>query len=93
MNAWEIAIVSVSAIIGGMVGVKLIVWHAHFTALERFGLAMIGAGSIMTIGPVITSGGSPFANWAPLLLRLGVVILFTGHIIRYWKSGFPEVTK
>lgn len=93
MSTWTIALLATFVLIGLLVGIKLAIWHSRFSWMERFGLALIGAGSVMTIGPVLTPGGSPFLDWAPLLRNVGLIFLFIGHIIHYWKSGFPEVTK
>lgn len=93
MSAWTLSSLVSFVLIGALVGIKLAVWHRRFSWAERLGLGLIGAGSIMTIGPLLTPGGSPFVDWAPLLRNVGLILLFTGHIIRYWKAGFPEVTK
>lgn len=83
---WTVANVIVSVAIGLIVGVKLAVWHRMFNATERFGLGLLGAGCVMTIGPIVASGG-PFENWAPILFRVGVAILMIGHMKRYLQIG------
>jgi len=79
---WIIINVALSSIVGLIVAVKLGLWHERFNQWERVGLGLLGAGCLMTIGPIMTIG-SPFDNWSGSLLRLGLAIYFAGRMLRH----------
>lgn len=83
---WTTLIVVVSLAVGALAALKLAVWHRWFSTTERYGLGLLGAGSVMTIAPVLAPG-SPFDQWAPIMFRIGVLVLMAGHILRYRKTG------
>lgn len=83
---WQTALVVINVAIGSLAAFKLAVWHTWFNAVERYALGLLGAGSVMTIGPILISNG-PFDQWAPLLRAAGVLLLMVGHILRYRKTG------
>lgn len=61
--------------------------HGHrFNWLERVGTGLAGAGSIMTIGPILTKsaiiGISPYDDWSGCLLRFGLAVFLTGVVAR-----------
>lgn len=83
---WQICLVGLSLAVALLTALKLSLWHARFNAVERYGLGILGAGCLLTLGPILSSG-SPFDQWAPLMFRIGVLVLMIGHIIRYRKAG------
>lgn len=83
---WDICLVGTSLTVALLATMKLALWHRQFTAVERYGLGMLGAGCLMTLGPILMTG-SPFDQWAPFLFRIGVLLLMIGHILRYRKRG------
>lgn len=83
---WDICLVGTSLTVALLAAVKLALWHRQFNAVERYGLGILGAGCLMTLGPILATG-SPFDQWAPFLFRIGVLLLMIGHIMRYWKTG------
>lgn len=84
---WTVLNVAVSVVVGALVAATLIVWHRMSNGTERVGLGLLGAGCIMTIGPILMQHGSPFENWSPLLFRVGIAILMIGHMRRYLRWG------
>lgn len=83
---WHIVLVSANLAVALLATLKLALWHAKLNTLERYGLGLLGAGVVMTTGPVLILEG-PFDQWAPLLFRIGVLVLMTGHVLRYRKTG------
>lgn len=79
---WIAINVALSSVVGGIVAVKLALWHARFNLVERVGMGLLGAGCVMTIGPILAPH-SPFENWAGSLFRLGCAIYFCGRMLRH----------
>lgn len=57
-----------------------------FNMVEGWGIALIGAGAVLTIGPTITKGlvqgVSPYDDWSGMVLRIGVIIMLFGFKAR-----------
>jgi hypothetical protein len=71
-----------SMIVFGIVSWKLVMKADHFTIIENIGMGLTAAGAVMTIGP-ITFDGSPFDDWASILMRIGIAIYFVGRVTRH----------
>lgn len=84
---WTALNVITSLAAGVMVFMKLLMWHDKFNCAERVGLALAGAGCVLTIGPILMPHGSPYENWAPILFRFGFIILMAGHVRQYLYKG------
>lgn len=71
-----------SLIVFSIVSWKLVVKADSFTIVETVGMGLTAAGAVMTIGP-ITYDGSPFDDWANILMRVGMAIYFIGRLTRH----------
>ncbi|WP_103728963.1 hypothetical protein [Novosphingobium sp. HII-3] len=74
--------VMASLIVFGIIAFKLMTRAERFTPIERFGMALLAAGCVMTIGP-ITHRPSPYDDWAAMLMRMGAATYFVGRITRH----------
>lgn len=66
-----------------IIAYKLYFRYERFTWIERVGMAFIGAGAMLLIGP-ITSKPSPFDDWAFILFLVGNAVYFVGRMTRHW---------
>jgi hypothetical protein len=83
MMFWPVTNMVASLIVAAILVYKL-GWKAcSFTPIERFGMAAIGAGCIMTIGPLMSVHPTPFEDWAATLLRIGCAVYFVGRLTRH----------
>lgn len=81
--AWTIINVMLSLVVGIIVAVKLALWHWRFNLGERIGMGLLGAGCVLTIGPILVQGGSPYENWSGSLMRFGLAVYFCGRMARH----------
>lgn len=65
-----------------IVAFKLIWKPRAFTWVESLGMGLLGAGCIMTIGP-LTFKPSPFDDWSITLFRVGCAVYFIGRLTRH----------
>lgn len=79
-----------SLIVAGILTYKLTVRVHKFTCMERLGMGLIGAGSLMTIGPMLAEG-TPFDDWTATLLRFGCAIYFIGRLLRHRHNNAAMV--
>ncbi len=67
----------------------------RFNIIERIGLGLMGGGSVLTIGPILTHaviiGISPYDDWSGTLLRIGCAIVLLGVMGRL--EGFTPSAK
>lgn len=80
---WTIVNVALSLIVGGIVALKLGLWHWRFNLCERIGMGLLGAGCVLTIGPILLQHGSPYENWSVSLMRFGMAVYFCGRMARH----------
>jgi hypothetical protein len=83
MTIWAVLNVVASLIVAVIVAFKLCRWPDKFTPMERVGMALVGAGSLMTVGPIISFAPTPFEDWSATLLRGGCAIYFIGRMLRH----------
>lgn len=76
-----------SLVVFCIVSWKLVVKPDHFTIVETIGMGLTAAGAVMTIGP-ITYNGSPFDDWANILMRIGMAIYFVGRMTRHQLNNW-----
>jgi hypothetical protein len=84
---WMVVNAVLSAIVAGIVFYKLVRLPARFTFTERLGMSLIGAGCLMTIGPILSQSATPFEDWAATLLRVGLVVYFTGRMVKHYQAN------
>lgn len=80
---WPALNAAVSLLVGLLMGYKLFCRPDMFSALERLGMGLLGAGSVMTVGPIIWPHESPYENWSGFLLRVGICVFFVGRLLAY----------
>ncbi len=83
---WSCLNVMLSSVVGAVVAVSLFRWPEAFNCPQRVGLGLLGAGCVMTIGPIMIPQGSPFESWSASLFRLGCAIFFIGWM-KQRKTG------
>lgn len=74
---------AISIVVGLIMAYKLGFLHAHFSTLERVGMGLLGAGCVMTIGPILWPQSSPYESWSGFLMRFGICLFFVGRIVEY----------
>lgn len=80
---WPALNACISLIVGLLMAYKLSHQHMHFSLLERIGMGLLGAGCIMTIGPILWPHDSPYENWSGFLMRVGVCLFFVGRVFSH----------
>ncbi len=93
MSAWAIVNAVLSSVVFGIVAFKLAVWHDRFNAMERFGMGLLGAGCLLTLGPILSDGPTPFEDWSGSLLRVGCTLYFIGRILRHRYPAADRMTR
>lgn len=91
MMFWPVLNMVASLIVAGIVAFKLARKPGNFTPMERFGMAMVGAGSLLTIGPIMSAAPTPFEDWSGTLLRLGCAVYFVGRLLRHRHNNAAAV--
>lgn len=76
-----------SMIVFGIISYKLLTRIDCFTCIERIGMGLTAAGGLMTIG-TMTYNGSPFDDWASILMRVGMAVYFIGRMTRHRFNNF-----
>jgi hypothetical protein len=64
---------------------KLVRFPGLFNAWERNGMAIAAGCSLMTVTVIWDGQRSPFDGWATTLFSIGVLIYFTGRMMRHWR--------
>lgn len=80
-----------SLIVAGILAYKLTCRADRFTLMERVGMGMIGSGSLMTVGPLMSAAPTPFEDWSATLLRAGCAIYFVGRMLRHRHNNASAV--
>lgn len=83
MTIYPLLNIIASLIVAGIIAYKLTARVDKFTVVERLGMGMIGAGSILTIGPLMSVEPTPFEDWSATLLRIGCAVYFYGRMTRH----------
>lgn len=84
---WPAFNAAVSAVLGLIIAYKLMFLHHRFTLIERVGMGMLGAGCVLTIGPILWPHESPYENWSGFLFRTGCCVFFIGRVIAHDLHG------
>lgn len=79
---WPALNASISMVVGLLMAYKLAYRHIHFSLLERVGMGLLGAGCIMTVGPILWRV-SPYENWSGFLMRVGICLFFVGRVFSH----------
>lgn len=87
---WTWINIALSVLVASIVSVKLGFWHDRFNLPERVGMSLLGAGCVLTIGPILTPVDSPFEDWAGSLFRLGCAIYFVGRMLRHREEVLSQ---
>lgn len=88
---WPILNMTASLIVAAIVGYKLLRRPHAFTTMERVGMGLLGAGSILTIGPIMWTTPTPFEDWSATLLRFGCAIYFVGRMLKHHHNNQAAV--
>lgn len=80
---WPALNASLSLVVGLLMAYKLAYRHIHFSALERLGMGLLGAGCVMTVGPILWPHESPYENWSGFLMRAGICVYFVGRVFSH----------
>lgn len=62
-----------------------------YTQMERFGAGLVGSGCVLTIGPIMWPGPTPFDDWGGTLLRVGCAVYFLGRLFRHHSNNRAAV--
>lgn len=83
MMVWPILNMTFGLIAAGIIAYRLAGDGEPLTFMERVGFGFVGAGMILTIGPVMFDSPTPFEDWSAALLRFGFVIFLIGQLLRH----------
>lgn len=91
MNLYPTLNIIASLLVAGILTYKLI-WRAdRFTCMERVGMGLIGGGSILTVGPLMSLAPTPYEDWSATLMRLGLAVYFIGRMLRHQHRNAAAV--
>lgn len=88
---WPVINVICGLIVAAILTYKLTALVDRFTATDRAGMALIGAGMILTIGPILSSAPTPYEDWSGTLIRVGCVVYFGGRMLRHRLANIAAV--
>jgi hypothetical protein len=91
LTLWPVVNVIASFIVALIIAYKLVCLHDRFTHMERAGMGLIGAGALLTIGPLTSTYPTPYEDWSATLLRVGCMIYFIGRILRHKHNNAAAV--
>jgi len=80
---WPILNVACGSIVAAILTYRLAIEPHTLTLMERVGMGMVGAGCILTIGPIMSVAPTPYEDWSGTLLRIGCAIFFVGQLLRH----------
>lgn len=83
MSVWDYINIAGRLVLTGIAVYKLTHFRELMIVWERFGLAMMGGGSFVTIPVLIEKRESPMDGWAVTVLTIGAVIFLAG---RTWRD-------
>ncbi len=88
MTAWMALNAATSAMVALLLTYILARWHERFSTIERVGMGLIGAGCLLTMGPILWPYQTPYQDWSASLYRIGCVVFFVGHaVVRHARSA------
>lgn len=87
MTFWMILNAVLSLIAGGFIAYELLVLPQGFSAWERTGVGLIGAGCVMRVAPILWPQDTPFDNWAGSLLLFGLMIFFIARRRKHYQAN------
>lgn len=90
--AWVFAALNIgtSLIVALVVAFLMGAMGHKFTALARISMSLIGAGMLLSIGPILmrpNHGVSPFDDWSLTITRLGLMGAFADRLCRHWWNN------
>lgn len=84
-----------SAAVAVVLVVKLLRFNEQFRGDERVGMGLVGAMSILRIGPILAAPETtPFSDWSTFLMAVGVFLMIYGRLrrlIRHERSNTAAV--
>lgn len=80
---WPILNTLASVVAAAIITYKLACLHDHFSRVELAGLSLIGAGLILTIGPILSTAPTPFEDWSGTMIRVGLSVYFVGRMLTH----------
>lgn len=91
LDFWEAVNVLARIGVAAIVIIKLTKFRDLHRGGERVGLGIAGGCAILTI-PVIWEGqASPFAGWAGAMFAVGILIYFSGRLVRQFRHDRANV--
>ncbi|MEA3044583.1 MAG: hypothetical protein QOH47_2421 [Sphingomonadales bacterium] len=91
MTAWPIINMASGLLAATILAYMLARKPERFTVVERVGMGAVGAGCILTIGPIMSVAPTPFEDWSGTLLRLGCAVYFVGRMSRHRFNNWLAV--
>jgi len=88
---WPILNMLCSLTVAVIIGYKLFCRPQAFTLMERIGMGVLGAGMILTVGPIMSTTPTPFEDWSGTLLRLGCAVYFLGRLMKHRHNNAAAV--
>lgn len=79
---WAVINIFAGMVVACLVSYLLGAHGQRFNVIERVGLGLMGGGSVLTIGPILTRAviidASPYDDWSGTLLRIGCAVVLLG---------------
>lgn len=91
MTAWPIINMTSSLIVAAIVAYKLGWKPDRFSFMERGGMSLVGAGCILTIGPILYVEPTPYEDWSGTLLRIGCAVYFLGRLLKHRHANAAAI--
>lgn len=83
MSYWPYINALASIVAAAIISYKLTCLHGRFNRAEMAGMSLIGAGLILTIGPILSTAPTPFEDWSGTMVRVGLSVYFIGRLLRF----------
>lgn len=90
MSVWALINAVSGALAAAIVAYEL-AWLANkFTPAERVGMGLVGAGMILTIGPILSVAPTPYEDWSGTLIRIGIAVYSIGRLTRHRYNNWAQ---
>ncbi|MDF2603028.1 hypothetical protein [Sphingomonas sp.] len=78
---------TLALLVCGLATYKLLAHFDDFKPIERVGLGIMAGSVLLTLPPLVVEGGTPFDDWSPAALRLGIALYLAGKVERLLRHA------
>lgn len=92
---WDILNVVLALFITATATFKLVWFYDDFKPTERVGLGIIAGSVLLTVPSLLDTSPTPFDDWSPAALRVGIAFYFVGkaeRLLRHARNNRRQVS-